>query len=123
MKILVTGHRGFIGQNMIAALKDHAVTTHEWGDPWPRLAGLDWVIHLGAISSTTERDVEKIMRRTLISAEIFWMLASNSGSTSSTHHRLLYTASAGISEKVHRPIPALPMPGASGCSNAIAVVV
>ena len=63
MKILVTGHRGFIGQNMVTALKDHVVTTHEWGDPWPRLAGLDWVIHLGAISSTTERDVERIMRQ------------------------------------------------------------
>jgi ADP-L-glycero-D-manno-heptose 6-epimerase len=63
VKILVTGHHGFIGQNMVRALTDHRVTTYEWGDPWPRLAGLDWVIHLGAISSTTERDVERIMRQ------------------------------------------------------------
>lgn len=65
MKILVTGHRGFIGSHMWHALEQqgHTVTTHEWGDHWPRLFGLDWVMHIGGISSTTERDVEKIMRQ------------------------------------------------------------
>jgi len=65
MKILVTGHRGFIGGHMLRRLEQlgHIVTTHEWGDPWPRLAGLDWVMHIGAISSTTERDVERVMRQ------------------------------------------------------------
>ena len=64
MKILVTGHRGFIGQNMVKALQDqHELTLFEWGDPVPEIRGLDWVIHLGAISSTTERDVERVMRQ------------------------------------------------------------
>ena len=63
MKILVTGHKGFIGQNMVNALKDeHTITTYEIGDEPPEFEGLDWVIHLGAISNTTERNVEKIMR-------------------------------------------------------------
>lgn len=63
MKILVTGHKGFIGQNMLRALSEHAVTTYEWGEPKPTVIGLDWVIHLGAISSTTETDVDKVMRQ------------------------------------------------------------
>lgn len=64
MKILITGHRGFIGQNMIRALKDkHTLTLFEWGDPYPQVATHDWVIHLGANSSTTETDVELVMRQ------------------------------------------------------------
>lgn len=64
MKILITGHRGFIGQNMVNALKDeHELRYYEWGDAPPDLDGLDWVIHLGANSSTTEKDVEKIMKQ------------------------------------------------------------
>jgi ADP-L-glycero-D-manno-heptose 6-epimerase len=64
MKILITGHRGFIGQNMVNALKDHhTLSFYEWGDSPPEIEGLDWVIHLGAISSTTEQDVEKIMKQ------------------------------------------------------------
>ena len=63
MRILVTGHKGFIGQNMVNALKDnHTITTYDWGDDPPEFEGLDWCIHLGAISSTNEKDVEKIMR-------------------------------------------------------------
>lgn len=63
MKILVTGDKGFIGQNMVQRLleKGHTITTFEWGEQLPTIEGLDWVIHLGAISSTTEKDVEKVM--------------------------------------------------------------
>lgn len=61
MKILVTGHKGFIGSNMIKMLDGHIVSTYHWGDPLPNVEGLNWVIHMGAISSTTERNVEKIM--------------------------------------------------------------
>lgn len=61
MKILITGHKGFIGQNMTLAMQDHELSFYEWGDPTPTIEGLDWVIHLGAISSTTERNIEKIM--------------------------------------------------------------
>ena len=63
MKILITGYKGFIGQNMVKALKEHDLTLFEWGDPLPVVDIFDWVIHLGAISSTTEKDVEKIMKQ------------------------------------------------------------
>ena len=61
MKILVTGSKGFIGQNMVNALKyKHQISTYEYGNQYPILDGLDWVIHLGAVSSTTEKDIRKI---------------------------------------------------------------
>jgi len=61
MKILVTGHKGFIGQNMVNALKNkHEVSTYEYGNQYPIIDGLDWVVHLGAVSSTTEQDIRKI---------------------------------------------------------------
>jgi len=61
MKILVTGHKGFIGQNMVKALEEHDLFLYEIGEPLPNVKGLDWVIHLGANSSTTETNVEKII--------------------------------------------------------------
>jgi ADP-L-glycero-D-manno-heptose 6-epimerase len=63
MKILITGHEGFIGKNLIQFLgKDKEIYGYDW-DPKirPDVAGFDWVIHLGAISATTESDVDKIM--------------------------------------------------------------
>jgi ADP-L-glycero-D-manno-heptose 6-epimerase len=64
VKILITGHKGFIGQNMVNALKDdHELSLYEWGEEPPEFEGLDWCIHLGAISSTAETDVEKVMRQ------------------------------------------------------------
>lgn len=69
MKILLTGHKGFIGQNMYKALvqKNYSVSTFDILDnPEFRpkdldISGFDWVIHLGAISSTTETNVRKLM--------------------------------------------------------------
>jgi ADP-L-glycero-D-manno-heptose 6-epimerase len=63
MRILVTGHKGFIGQNLTKALieQGHFVDGYEWPDRLPYLYEYDWVIHLGAISTTTETNVEKIM--------------------------------------------------------------
>lgn len=64
MKILITGYKGFIGQNMVNALKDdHELSLYEWGDEPPSFEGLDWCIHLGAVSSTAEKDVEKVMKQ------------------------------------------------------------
>lgn len=63
MRLLLSGHKGFIGSNFLKALDGHDVVTYEWGDSLPKVQGLDWVIHVGAISSTTETDVEKIMRQ------------------------------------------------------------
>jgi len=66
MNILLTGHRGFIGSHLLKALEEngHNVSTYEWDDGnMPSIMEQDWVIHVGAISSTTEKDVEKVMRQ------------------------------------------------------------
>lgn len=61
MKILVTGHKGFIGQNMVKSLsKNHDIVGFEWGETFPKF-DFDQVVHLGAISATTETDVDKVM--------------------------------------------------------------
>jgi len=63
MNILVTGHRGFIGSHIVKALSDHDVSTFEWGDPYPGVMDYDWVIHIGANSSTVEQDIDKVLRQ------------------------------------------------------------
>jgi len=65
MKILITGHEGFIGKNLVNHLDtEHEIVGYEYNpDVMPVVDGFDWVIHLGAISSTTERDVDKIMQQ------------------------------------------------------------
>jgi len=63
LKILITGSRGFIGSHAVSfwhKLGDHEIYTYEWEErTLPRIEGLDWVFHFGAISSTTERDVAR----------------------------------------------------------------
>lgn len=63
MKILITGHQGFIGKNLAPFLdKEHELFGYEWDSNFlPEVEGFDWVIHLGAISATTERDIDKVM--------------------------------------------------------------
>jgi ADP-L-glycero-D-manno-heptose 6-epimerase len=64
MNIVITGYNGFIGQNMVNALsEEHDITLYEWGEFLPDLENKDLCIHLGAISSTTETDVGKIMEQ------------------------------------------------------------
>jgi ADP-L-glycero-D-manno-heptose 6-epimerase len=65
MRILITGHLGFIGRNMCAFLKQQEnlqIDGYDW-DPkhWPDVKKYDWVIHLGALADMTETDVETIM--------------------------------------------------------------
>jgi ADP-L-glycero-D-manno-heptose 6-epimerase len=68
MKILVTGHLGFIGHNMTAFLlsQGHDVEGYDW-DPleFPDVRGYDWVIHLGAIADTTATDIDQILKQNL----------------------------------------------------------
>jgi ADP-L-glycero-D-manno-heptose 6-epimerase len=61
MKILVTGYKGFIAPHIINALHDHEVDVYEWGELFHGVFGYDWVIHIGAISSTTERNIDKVL--------------------------------------------------------------
>ena len=64
MKILLTGHKGFIGSNAYKYFSTlHEVDGYEWGDTWPGVIDYDWVLHIGAISSTTERDIDKVLRQ------------------------------------------------------------
>ena len=65
MNILLTGYKGFIGSHMLTALESagHNVSTYEWGEVLPGIIDQDWVIHIGAISSTTERDIDKVLRQ------------------------------------------------------------
>ena len=66
MKVMVTGSRGFIGKNLINYLKTHTDWTVDGWDitdsPDLLFNGYNWIIHLGANSSTVERDVDSIMR-------------------------------------------------------------
>jgi len=69
MRILVTGHEGFIGRNMMAWLSAEEgwqVDGYEW-DPnsRPDVSLYDWVIHLGAIADMSCTDVDAIMQQNL----------------------------------------------------------
>ena len=69
MRILVTGHEGFIGRNMLAWLHQEEgwhVDGYEY-DPnvFPDVSSYDWVIHLGAIADMTYTDVEQILKQNL----------------------------------------------------------
>jgi|TARA_B110000908_G_scaffold170042_1_gene228538 ADP-L-glycero-D-manno-heptose 6-epimerase len=66
MKILVTGYKGFIGQNMCNYLVGQGHDVEGWDyveNCVPDPSGYDWVIHLGAITSTTYTDVDQIMEQ------------------------------------------------------------
>jgi ADP-L-glycero-D-manno-heptose 6-epimerase len=69
MRILVTGHEGFIGRNMTAWLhqvEGWHVDGYEWNPSnRPDVSTYDWVIHLGAIADMTCTDVEAIMKQNL----------------------------------------------------------
>lgn len=66
MRILVTGHEGFIGKNLALHLMNAGHEVEGWEyipNVIPDPSSYDWVIHLGAISSTTYKDVEQIMEQ------------------------------------------------------------
>jgi len=68
MKVLVTGHEGFIGSNMIDYLMQEGWTVDGWEwnkTAWPDIRGYDWVVHLGAIADMTDCDVDKILYQNL----------------------------------------------------------
>lgn len=66
MKILVTGHKGFIGSNIAIYLLNQGYEVDGW--EWqpgivPSTEDYDWCIHTGAISSTTYTDVNQILEQ------------------------------------------------------------
>jgi ADP-L-glycero-D-manno-heptose 6-epimerase len=67
MKLLITGSKGFIAQNLIENLSPtYEIDTFDISDEYIRPEQLnvkkyDCVLHIGAISSTTETDVQKVM--------------------------------------------------------------
>tara|TARA_B100001248_G_scaffold135666_1_gene101846 strand:- start:1889 stop:2707 length:819 start_codon:yes stop_codon:yes gene_type:complete len=66
MKILVTGTDGFIGSQLAGYLVSIGHQVEGWEyipNKYPDPAQCDRVIHCGAISSTTEKDVEKVMQQ------------------------------------------------------------
>ena len=66
MRILITGSNGFIGKNLAPYLvhKGHTVEGYDYIDGrFPDPKEYDRVIHLGAISDTTEKDVDKILKQ------------------------------------------------------------
>ncbi|CAB4125392.1 WcaG Nucleoside-diphosphate-sugar epimerases [uncultured Caudovirales phage] len=69
MRILITGHEGFIGRNMLAwcqAEEGWQVDGYEWNpNERPEVSSYDWVIHLGAIADMTCNDVDSIMKQNL----------------------------------------------------------
>jgi len=64
VKILITGHKGFIGSQLLAHFSlAHEVNGFGWGDAVPDISKYDWVIHEGAVSSTTDTDIERVMSK------------------------------------------------------------
>lgn len=75
MNILVTGSGGFIGSHVARKLRFHGhhVIGYEYDENvFPEVAGLDWVIHLGAISSTTCDDVDLILKQNVAFTQRLW---------------------------------------------------
>lgn len=66
MKILVTGHKGFIGSNLALYLMNQGHEVEGWEyqpNVIPSPEGYDCVVHLGAISDTAYTDVDQILEQ------------------------------------------------------------
>jgi ADP-L-glycero-D-manno-heptose 6-epimerase len=112
--ILITGGAGFIGSNLAAALAeadydvaicDHFGQEQKWRnvakidvadvvapnelEAWlGKNAKLDAIVHMGAISSTTERDVDLIVRENYHLSRMLWSFAARKSA------RFIYASSA-----------------------------
>ena len=97
--LVVTGGAGFIGSNVVAHFADSAdVVVCDWlgrEEKWRNISkhdvadvvmpeqldefllvhreAIEAIIHMGAISSTTERDVDSIMRNNFMLSRDLWL--------------------------------------------------
>lgn len=75
MKILITGHNGFIGRNMMSWMLNEGWDVHGWSigeEEFPKVEDYQWVVHLGAVTNPNERDVDRILKLNLeFSQELF----------------------------------------------------
>lgn len=68
--IIVTGDRGFIGSELKEQLQAKGYTVHgiDWqtmGHTWTANEPIEWVFHMGAISSTDETDWDELVKRNI----------------------------------------------------------
>ena len=64
-KLLVTGDKGFIGKRVAEQFYGAGLNVDgcDYNEAVPNVSGYDLVIHLGAISSTNNRDAEAIYKQ------------------------------------------------------------
>jgi ADP-L-glycero-D-manno-heptose 6-epimerase len=68
--IIVTGDRGFIGSELKQQLEAKGYTVHgiDWDDrgrTWTAHEPIEWIFHMGAISSTDEKDWNELIKRNI----------------------------------------------------------
>lgn len=81
-RILVTGHRGFIGRNMTAWLTNQGYHVDGWewdAGSLPDVKTYNWVIHLGAIANKNETNVDLVLTQNFEFSKSLFELCQDSG--------------------------------------------
>lgn len=101
MKILLTGSNGFIGRYLKQAFDRRGYQTTSVADytkHCPSVSGHDIVIHVGAISATTERDVTKVLEHNLDFSQQLFAQCQQAGVP------MQYASSASVYGDANRPM-------------------
>lgn len=100
MKIFLTGSKGFIGRYLKQAFDQRGYETTEVSDytlNCPPVDGYDLVVHVGAISATTERNVDKILQCNLDFSQRLFIRCQQAGIP------MQYASSASVYGDINRP--------------------